>query len=177
MSVPEVVNAARLRLAGHPQLDKELHELYSPTVVLEADKVHAAVTSRIDSFCKLEARGGIYIGDYVHIASYVHIAIGGGLVIFDDGSCASSGARIVSGSNVPGLGHGCSAIAPDAVQEASYVYIGVNASLFSNAVVLPGCHIGDGAVIAAGAVVLSGTEVPAGEIWAGVPARRVGVVS
>ncbi|HEX7549539.1 MAG TPA: hypothetical protein VF579_03105, partial [Candidatus Methylomirabilis sp.] len=41
-------------------------------------------------------------------------------------------------------------------------------------VVLPGCEIGDGAVIAAGAVLSKGAKVGPGEVWAGVPARRVG---
>lgn len=175
MSVSEVVNAARLRLAGHPLLEKERHEVYSPTVVLHGDKVHAAVTSRIDSFCKLEGAGGIYIGEHVHIASYVHIGIGGGLVVFEDGSCAGSGSKIISGSNTYGLGHGCSAVAPDAKVTRSYVHIRRNATLYAGVIVLPGCTIGEGAVLAAGAVVRE--DVPAGEIWAGVPARRVGVVS
>jgi acetyltransferase-like isoleucine patch superfamily enzyme len=42
------------------------------------------------------------------------------------------------------------------------------------AVIMPGCDVGDDAVIAAGAVVTKGTAIGAGEVWAGVPARRVG---
>jgi acetyltransferase-like isoleucine patch superfamily enzyme len=42
------------------------------------------------------------------------------------------------------------------------------------AVILPGCEIADGATIAAGAVLSKGTRVGPGEVWAGVPARRVG---
>jgi acetyltransferase-like isoleucine patch superfamily enzyme len=42
------------------------------------------------------------------------------------------------------------------------------------AVVFPGCVIGDGAIVAAGSVLSKGTRVGPGEIWAGVPARRVG---
>ena len=37
--------------------------------------------------------------------------------------------------------------------------------------------IGTGSIIAAGAVVLEGTEVPAGSIFAGVPAKKVKDVS
>lgn len=44
------------------------------------------------------------------------------------------------------------------------------------AVVLDGVEVESGAVIAAGAVVAPGTKVGAGELWAGVPARRVGEV-
>jgi non-ribosomal peptide synthetase-like protein len=54
------------------------------------------------------------------------------------------------------------------------VRIGRDVTVGLMAVILPGCTIGDGAVIAAGAVLSKGARVGPGEIWAGVPARRVG---
>ncbi len=54
------------------------------------------------------------------------------------------------------------------------VRIGRNVTVGLMAVIFPGCEIGDGAVIAAGAVLSKGARVGPGEIWAGVPARRVG---
>lgn len=54
------------------------------------------------------------------------------------------------------------------------VRIGRNVTVGLMAVIFPGCEIGDGAVIAAGSVLSKGTKVAPGEIWAGVPARRVG---
>ncbi len=47
------------------------------------------------------------------------------------------------------------------------VYIGANAIILASC-----CHIGEGAVIGAGAVVTK--DVPAYEIWAGNPARKIG---
>ena len=47
------------------------------------------------------------------------------------------------------------------------------AYLGAGAMLLPGVVVGEGAVVAAGAVVTH--DVPAGEIWAGVPARKIGV--
>ena len=41
------------------------------------------------------------------------------------------------------------------------------------AVVMDRAIVGEGAVVAAGAVVLEGTRIGAGELWAGVPARKV----
>ena len=52
------------------------------------------------------------------------------------------------------------------------VRLGKNVWLGAHVVVLAGVQIGDNAVIGAGAVVTK--DVPAGETWAGVPARRLG---
>lgn len=54
------------------------------------------------------------------------------------------------------------------------IRIGNRVTVGLMAVIFPGCEIGDGAVIAAGSVLSKGTKVGPGEIWAGVPARRVG---
>jgi non-ribosomal peptide synthetase-like protein len=54
------------------------------------------------------------------------------------------------------------------------VRIGRGVTIGLMAVVFPGCVIGDGAIVAAGSVLSKGTRVGPGEIWAGVPARRVG---
>ncbi len=50
------------------------------------------------------------------------------------------------------------------------ISIGEGVWIATNAIVLGPCKIGDNAVIAAGAVVVS-AEVPAGSVFAGVPAR------
>jgi acetyltransferase-like isoleucine patch superfamily enzyme len=57
---------------------------------------------------------------------------------------------------------------------AAPVTIGRGVTVGLMAVILPGCRIGDGAVIAAGAVLSKHARVGPGEVWAGVPARRVG---
>ncbi|HEY6100039.1 MAG TPA: hypothetical protein VIW03_11450 [Anaeromyxobacter sp.] len=54
------------------------------------------------------------------------------------------------------------------------VKIGRGVTVGLMAVVFPGCVIGDGAIVSAGSVVSKGTRIAPGEIWAGVPARRVG---
>lgn len=53
------------------------------------------------------------------------------------------------------------------------ITVGADAWLGANVLVLRGVTIGPGAIIGAGAVV--SRSVPAYEIWAGVPARRIGV--
>ena len=54
------------------------------------------------------------------------------------------------------------------------VVIGKRVTVGLMAVIFPGCVIGDGAIIAAGSVLSKGTKIGPGEIWSGVPARRVG---
>ena len=51
------------------------------------------------------------------------------------------------------------------------VTIGDRVSIGANCTILPGVTIGGDAVVGAGSVVTR--DVPAGEFWAGVPAKRV----
>ena len=61
--------------------------------------------------------------------------------------------------------------------EFAPVVIGDGATVGAGATLLPGVEIGEDAVVAAGAVVSKGTRVPPREIWAGIPARKIGTVS
>lgn len=54
------------------------------------------------------------------------------------------------------------------------VIVNDGARIGINATILPGVEIGEGAVIGAGSVVTK--SVPPGEVWAGVPAKRMGTV-
>ena len=51
--------------------------------------------------------------------------------------------------------------------------IGENCFILENNVIQPFCVIEDNCIIAAGAVLLENTTVPAGSVWAGVPAKKV----
>lgn len=73
----------------------------------------------------------------------------------------------VLGNNVS-VGH--NAIVHGGVVEDNCL-IGMGATVLDNA------HIGEGCIIAANALVLSGSELPAGGMYAGVPAKRVKEVS
>lgn len=53
------------------------------------------------------------------------------------------------------------------------VVIGSRATVGVNAVLMSGVQVGAGAVIAASAVVPPNTVIPPGELWGGVPARRL----
>jgi acetyltransferase-like isoleucine patch superfamily enzyme len=158
----------------YPDFDQSCATIYQPCVILNKAGSKIANDVRIDSFSKLECGQGTIIGQYVHVASFSHLGIGGGFLICEEGSAFGSGSRIITGSNIPAEGVSCSAISPSAIIRKSFVWVRRNAIIFAGATVLPGVIIGAGAVVAAGAVV--NKDVPDGEIWGGVPARRIGMV-
>jgi hypothetical protein len=53
------------------------------------------------------------------------------------------------------------------------VRVGHRASIGARAIVMPGVTIGEGAIVAAGAVVTKGTQIGPRELWGGVPAHRI----
>lgn len=146
-------------------------EWYEPIVTVKREKLWAHPDSRVDSFSKLECGEGMWIGEFCHIASFTHLGIGGGLLILEQGSSCASGVKIITGSNQSGEGHGCSAIDPKAIIKRSFVHVKRNATLYTNVVVCPGVTIGEGAVVLPGAVV--NKDVPDGEAWGGVPAKKI----
>lgn len=147
--------------------------IYDPCVILKPENLSIDDTARVDSFCKLECGQGLTIGKGVHIASFSHVGIGGGEVVIGDYAGLAGGCKILSGSNTQD-GYAMSAAAPAEMQvvKRSKTVIGPRAFIGVNAVIMYGVSIGEGAVIGAGAVVTK--DVPAGEVWAGVPARKIG---
>ena len=61
--------------------------------------------------------------------------------------------------------------------ELCTVRIGNDVTIGGHAAIMPDVEIGDGAIVSIGAVVTKGTRIGVGEIWGGVPARRIGVRS
>lgn len=53
------------------------------------------------------------------------------------------------------------------------VEIGDHVTIGANSVILPGVRIGNHAIVATGAVVPKGTVIGDGEVWGGVPARKL----
>ena len=97
-----------------------------------------------------------------------------GRIRIGEAAFAGSGVSILAGSHDPQL-TGC--LRRDAeLTENCDIEIGKGVWLASGCKVLGPCRIGDNAVIAAGAVVTPGTEVPAGTVWGGVPARQIGTL-
>lgn len=173
-----MVADARYRMAGYAPYEMALTMSKPLTdygaLIINRSALRLGTNVRIDSLTKLECGEGMLIGNNVHVASFAHLGIGGGFTVLEDGSSFGSGAKVISGSNIPGLGHGCSAVDPAARFSRSFCIVGRNATLFAGAIALPGIVIGANAVLAAGAVATK--DVPANTIVAGVPARIIGTV-
>ena len=154
---------------------------------------------RVSGPMRLFVSGRLEIGDDVRINSGRSNYVGGerrmaiwvgrnGLALIDHG-CALSNATIVATDSVEILpetfiGGGCNIydtdfhhinasgrLSPSVAAPHAPVRIGPRAFVGGHVTVLKGVTIGEGAVIGAGSVVTK--SVPAGEIWAGVPARFV----
>ena len=105
---------------------------------------------------------GAYVGPYAYLGTSTHrIMIGAHSMIGAHGYIIAEN-HVTQRKDLPYSQQGYA---------GGDVLIGSNAWLGSHVVVLPGVSIGDGAIIGAGAVVTK--DVPAGETWAGVPARRI----
>lgn len=141
-------------------------------MVLKPEMVQIAQTARIDRFVRIEGGQGVVIGEHVHIGEGSKINPGGGAVIFEDHSGCSVNCVIIGGH--PDLDYlYISAADPPAWHQVKRYTTRIcrYAVVFAGAIIQPGVTVGTGAVVGCGAVVTR--DVPAWEIWAGNPARRI----
>lgn len=146
--------------------------VFEHVLILDAERVAIAPGARVDSFGKIEGGQGVHIGACAHIGSFCSINIGGGQVWIGDHVGVGSGARILGGSNMPGT-LSMSAASPADMQHVIRKATRIERYAFvaSNAVVMPGVTIGEGAVLGAGGVATK--DIPPWTIWGGVPARYI----
>jgi acetyltransferase-like isoleucine patch superfamily enzyme len=109
----------------------------------------------------------IMIGDRVFIGKGAEFNIRLGISIGND-CLIASGCRFIDHD------HGMKPQWPMRSQSGpeQEIVIGNDVWIGCNAVVLKGVRIGDGAVV--GAAALINRPVPPGEIWAGIPAKKIG---
>lgn len=93
------------------------------------------------------------------------------------GSLINIGDNVIIGSNVCFLTHDafhgvCNRCGIKVNEKVGCIKVGNNCFIGANASITCDVQIGDDVVIAAGAVVTH--DVPSGEVWGGVPAKRIG---
>ena len=138
---PEELVALMRELTGQPELPP--FGLFPPFTTDCGKNIHFGQNVFINSGCRFQDQGGIYIGD--------NALIGHNAVLATLNHSENPAKR---GNLIP-----------------SPIRIGKNVWLGANVTVLPGVTIGDGAIIAAGAVVTH--DVPANTVVGGVPARKL----
>lgn len=138
---PEELRALFSQLIGQPV--DESFALFPPFHTDCGKNIHIGKNVFLNMGCKFQDQGGIYIGDGA--------LIGHNVVLATLNHAMSPSRR---GTMVP---------AP--------IRIGKNVWIGSNAAILPGVTIGDGAIVAAGAVVTR--DVPENTIVGGVPAKVI----
>ena len=161
---------SQVSMTDHVKRPERAYEFFEPIVVTKPERVQIYPHARIDSFCKLEGGEGLLIGRYVHVASFAHLNIGGGTLIIHDFAAVASGAKIISGSNqLDALS--MSAVAPGGLMDIQKKITKMMpySVVLVNTTVLPGVTLHEGAVLAAGGVATK--DIPAWEVWGGVPAR------
>lgn len=119
--------------------------VYGDFTVVDATKVRLGRNVAINHDVFLLGRCGIVIGDNVVLSARAMVMDGG---------------LETGGPNAAGSDHVDRPVA-----------IGDGAWIGAAAIILPGVEIGPGAVVGAGSVVTR--SIPAGEIWAGNPARPI----
>lgn len=141
-------------------------------VFYSAEKIEIGSHVRIDDFCFISGGGGIYIGNYVHIAAYSALYGKFGIEIGDYVNISSrvniySTSDDYSGDYLTGP-----------MVSNSYIHdIGKKiiierlAIIGAGSIILPGGTLREGAAI--GAMSLVKIEVPAYQIYAGIPATYI----
>jgi len=147
--------------------------VYPSARIIHPERLRVGDHSSIDDFVFLNAGSGTAIGRYVHIACHVSVIGGGGLDI-GDYAVLATGSRILTATDTFTGGARMSTHLPDDHRSVRLgrVTIGRDAFVGANAVVMPGVHLGEGAVAGAGSVVTGDLEP--WTVYTGTPARARG---
>ncbi|MNP41106.1 dTDP-4-amino-4,6-dideoxy-D-glucose acyltransferase [compost metagenome] len=128
---------------------------------------------RIDDFCVLSAgKGGVEIGNYIHIAVYTSL-IGAGKITLRDFSNISSKVAIYSSNDDYSGKSMTNPMVPDEFTNVGHadVIVGRHVIIGSGSVILPGVNLEEG--VAIGALSMVSKSCEAFWIYSGVPARKI----
>lgn len=142
------------------------------TSIYNPGRISIGNNVRIDDFCVLSAgEGGIYIGDYIHIAVFCSL-IGAGKITLADFSNISSRVSLYSSNDDYSGEHMTNPTVPSQLTgvEHADVFIGKHVIVGSGSVILPGVVLEEG--VAIGALSLVSKTCSAFGIYIGN--RRIG---
>jgi acetyltransferase-like isoleucine patch superfamily enzyme len=140
--------------------------------IYNCDKISIGSNVRIDDFCIISAgSGGIYIGDYVHIACYVSI-IGQETITIGNYCGISARTSIYSSSDDysgeylfgPTIDEKYKKVTNKSVNISNLSIIG------ANSMIMPGVNIGEG--VATGAYTFVNKSLESWSVYIGIPAKK-----
>lgn len=138
-----------------------------------ANRIHLGSNIRIDDFCVLSAGdGGIYIGNYIHIAVYTSL-IGAGHIRLADFCNISSRVAIYSSNDDYSGEYMTNPMVPTEFTNVTHadVIFGKHVIIGCGSVVLPGVELGEG--VAIGALSLVTKNCAPFSVYLGIPAKKI----
>jgi len=146
-------------------------QIYKPTVLINPDKFELGNNIIISEFCHIYGGTGVKIGNHVHVSTGVSVG-GGGQLTIGDFCNISAGAHIINGTDsIENALVGATIPSDYRDVSRSFVTLERLSWVATNATILPGITVGEGAVVAAGSVVTE--DVQPWTIIAGNPARYI----
>lgn len=134
-------------------------KIFEHSKLLNENNISISDYSQIDDFVFLNGGSKTCIGRFVHIATFSSI-MGGGEFFMGDFSGLSAGCRIITGTDDFSGGFLTNSTVPEEFKNVkkSFVHIGKHAIIGSNAIILPGVKVGEGAAVGAGCTIRKSLE-------------------
>ena len=147
-------------------------KIFQPTVLINPKKFTIKNNVIISEFCHIYGGLGVEIGNFVHVSANVCVG-GGGKLTIGNFVNVSAGAHLITGSDSVRGDAMVGAACPSSYRNVnrSYIILKDYSWIGTNATVLPGITIGEGAVVGAGSVVTK--DILPWTIVAGNPAEQI----
>lgn len=113
--------------------------------------------------------GRLTIGDHVHIGSHANLRAAGGSINIGANCLLAQHVSVIASNHA--MRDEQLFVKQKWRTDKTGVALGCGVWVGAGAIILPGVTIGDNAIIGAGAIVTR--SVPANEVWAGNPARKI----
>jgi acetyltransferase-like isoleucine patch superfamily enzyme len=145
------------------------------------DAIRLGSNINIGPFCEIvvyrrhgltPVEGSLTLGTGTALGAFVNIRAAGGAIVIGENCMIAQHASIVAANH--GIKAGEIYWRLPLEQNRTGIRIGSNVWLGAGVAVVPGTSIGDNTIVGAGAVVTR--DIPANEIWAGVPAKKIGTI-